>query len=120
MLLALAAWEATGALPASAAEKCQPVASDAAALESVRTDIDNACACGDFDGSQGHGRSEFRACVREQVSLAIESNMVRKACKGVLKKMYAASVCGTGDSNLQPCIETGAAGSVRCRIRSQA
>ncbi|HYC57076.1 MAG TPA: hypothetical protein VEL28_19245 [Candidatus Binatia bacterium] len=120
MLLALAASVATGPVPAGAASRCEPAAADAPALESARTDIDNACFCSDFDGSDGLGRSEFRACVRDQIALAVESSLVRKACRGTLKKMYAASVCGTGDPDLEPCIETSAAGAVRCRIRSQA
>src|SRR5438128_2032049 len=77
------------AAPALAAEACDPFLADGSALESVRSGIDAACPCGQYDGSEGNGRAEFKRCVSGQIRLAIESEDLRKVCKGLVKKMYA-------------------------------
>jgi hypothetical protein len=106
------------AAPAGAAEPCDPLFTDGSLLESTRSWIDLACPCGQYDGSDGKERSDFKKCVSGQIKLAIEAEGLNKKCKGLLKKMYSTSVCGSGNDELAPCVEESATGKVSCRIRT--
>ena len=96
---------------ASAVEKCAPDIATA-----YRSSIDAACPCDAFDGSDGLAKSDFRRCVVDQIRPAVESKEIRPACKVALKRLYAESVCGRGDTQLAPCVTTSPSGNVHCRI----
>src|SRR5690348_14683124 len=87
------------ARPARAADSClsgDSLPADAAAIAALRGAIDDACPCDGFDGSEGGGKADFKRCVSGQIRLAVDAGDLRKACKGRVKKVYAASVCGSG------------------------
>ncbi|HEY2775082.1 MAG TPA: lamin tail domain-containing protein [Candidatus Binatia bacterium] len=94
------------------------VAGDAQALRDARTTIDAACPCATYDGSDGHARSDFAACIKTQMA---SLTSVRKPCLGTLKKFYKNSRCGrSAIVGARPCIYTSVAdGSVNCKIRTK-
>jgi hypothetical protein len=70
-------------------------AGDAAEVATVRTLLEEACPCSEFDGtSESTDRKAYKKCAKHVVKDAIASDLLRKKCKKTLKKSYKASTCG--------------------------
>ena len=98
------------------------VAADAAQIKAVRSLIDAACICSNFDGSPGKAHSDYVKCaatiIKSQV--AASPGALRSQCKGAVTKYYVQSTCGMNPAvHAVPCIKTVTKrGKVACAIKS--
>jgi len=63
-------------------------------IDAVRAAMEGACPCGDFDGSPGHKRGDYRRCVRGAIQSAIGAGTLRGRCKSQLLQ----ATCGRPDT----------------------
>jgi polyvinyl alcohol dehydrogenase (cytochrome) len=79
-------------------------------LDAVRAAMEAACPCASFDGSPGHGKRDYRACVRGAIRTALGAGTLRRKCKGLLNQ----SICGRRGA-VVCCAERVADGRRTCR-----
>jgi len=84
-------------------------------LDAVRAIMESRCPCAAFDGSRGHTRPDYRACVGDTMRAALRAGVLRSTCKGLLRQ----STCGRPGS-VVCCAEHVATGGHHCRaVRAQ-
>src|SRR5262245_26274792 len=74
----------------SAAVRCLDDPGDATQIASTRAAIDGACKC--FDVAS-HG--DYVRCATGVIDAQVSAQLLRKDCKSTIKKMSAASTCGS-------------------------
>jgi len=85
-------------------------AQDRRDLDAVRAAMEAQCPCASFDGSGGHRRREYRACVRGVIGSALAAGTLRRRCKSLL----TTSTCGRPQA-VVCCIQPGRGGAKHCR-----
>ena len=96
------------------------VAGDLVQVATVRTSIDSACVCANFDGSPGKAHGDYVKCVKGVIGAKVTAGELRKQCKGTVTKYYSTSTCGFPASQArQPCIKV-SKGKVTCAIKPAA
>jgi outer membrane protein assembly factor BamB len=80
-------------------------------LDAVQATMEALCPCASFDGSAGHRRRDYRACVRGTIRSALRAGVLRSACKPLL----AQSTCGRPGTAVC-CRERVSTGDRTCRV----
>jgi Protein of unknown function (DUF1566) len=94
------------------------VAGDSEQIAAVRALTDSICPCTNFDGSAGKTHGNYVSCTGGVINTQTNLGLLRKQCKGTVKKYYSASTCGVSASEDRvPCVKKSAAGKVTCAIK---
>lgn len=95
------------------------VAVDPVQIAAVRALIDDACPCDGYDGSRGSAHSDYLKCAASIIKTQVDLASLRPQCRADLKKIYAASVCGSNPLlHSQVCITVGIKSrKVACTIK---
>jgi hypothetical protein len=64
--------------------------SDRRDLDALHTTMEAQCPCASFDGSPGHGKRDYKNCVRGTIRAALAGNTLRQKCK----RLVGQSTCG--------------------------
>ncbi len=95
---------------------------DLTQIGAVRSLIDAACVCGNFDGSKRHTHNDYVKCAGNIITAqaAVPPGNLRPRCKATVKKFYAQSTCGTNPAlHSAPCIKTVTkGGKIGCTIKA--
>lgn len=95
------------------------VSGDAADIAALEAAIETGCPCASYDGSDGYGRADYRACVSPLLRAALDTDALRSQCYAAVKKAYKFSSCGAVPADQQaPCVRLSENGKVTCRIRT--
>ena len=94
------------------------VAGDRAQIIGVRARIDNACACGNYDGTPTKTHRAYVACAQKVIAAESAAGRLRSQCKMTVKRYYSVSSCGMRTNVVRaPCITKKASGKVSCAVR---
>ena len=97
------------------------VVNDSAQIRAVRSLIDAACVCADFDGTAGKTHGDYVRCAVGIINAeaAVVPGNLRSQCKGTVKRMVALSSCGRDPAlHVVPCLRTVTVpDKLRCSIR---
>ena len=89
------------------------VINDASQIAALRGVVEAACPCDVFDGK----RRDYVRCVTREIHDAVAGGGLRARCKSRVTRAFRQSSCGRkSELHMLPCIQTSAAGKVRCRI----
>ena len=99
----------------SHATRCLDEASDAAQIAAARDAIDAACPCFSYDQA-----APYQSCVRTALNAQVEASVLRRECRGTVKRIYGRSVCGRPvgrNGPFAPCVSTTTSGRVGCAVK---
>lgn len=119
-LLLLAAQPAAAATLTCLTGTAARVANDPAAIRATRDAIDADCPCAKFDGTDGKTRHAYRRCARTVIDMLIGTGILRKQCRGRMRRTTSKSTCGLpASAGATVCLrEDLATGSLSCSIQS--
>jgi len=91
---------------------------DAGQIWATRNAIDMLCPCDRYGGSPGWTRGAYRKCATAVVDSLIAGGMLRRQCRGTVRRMTAGATCGL-DAASGVCVrERLATGKVTCAVKS--